>query len=41
MQSTLGRINCRVDVAEGMISELENIAVRNSPKETPSDKIMF
>lgn len=41
MQSTLGRVNCRVDFAEGMISELESIAVRKSPKETPSDKIIF
>lgn len=40
MKMTLGGVNCRVDIAEGM-SELENIAIRDYPNKTWSEKIIF
>ena len=38
---TLGGVNCRLDIAEEMISELENIALRSYPNKTESGKIFF
>lgn len=34
MTTILGTINCRLDIAEEMISRPENIALRNHPNAT-------